>query len=119
MSCSRLHRLTNEIPSFHRPAWSTGILICFSFTCGISAAILIWRGGQKTKRVAEVEKRLRAALAAEAPDGESDGDGTQEGSLHPRVSEAKGPIEKIAVIGSSVESMAIPPRNRTSGYLSS
>ena len=27
--------------------------------------MLIWRGGQKTKRVAEVEERLRAALAAE------------------------------------------------------
>jgi hypothetical protein len=33
--------------------------------CGITAAILIWRGGQKTKRTKEVEERLRAALEVE------------------------------------------------------
>lgn len=33
--------------------------------CGIIAAILIWKGGQKTKRTKEVETRLRAALEAE------------------------------------------------------
>jgi len=50
---------------FQRPAWSTGILIPCGFLCGISAAIFIWRGGQKTKRVAEVQERLRAALTAD------------------------------------------------------
>lgn len=50
--------------SFERPAWSTGILIPCGFLSGIAAAFLVWRGGQKTKRVAEVEERLRAALAA-------------------------------------------------------
>lgn len=51
--------------SFQRPAWSTGILIPLSFLCGIASAVLIWHGGQKTKRTAEVEKRLRMALASE------------------------------------------------------
>ncbi|KAG6821618.1 hypothetical protein H0H93_000127 [Arthromyces matolae] len=49
---------------FQRPAWSTGILIPCGFISGIAAAFFIWRGGQKTKRVAEVEERLRAALAS-------------------------------------------------------
>ncbi|KAG6873748.1 hypothetical protein C0995_011567 [Termitomyces sp. Mi166 len=49
---------------FERPAWSTGILIPCGFLSGIAAAFLIWRGGHKTKRVAEVEERLRAALTA-------------------------------------------------------
>lgn len=51
--------------SFQRPAWSTGTLIPASFLCGILAAIFIWRGGQKTKRTKEVERRLRIALAME------------------------------------------------------
>jgi len=52
---------------FQRPAWSTGTLIPCSFLCGMIAGVLIWRDSQKTKRVAEVEERLRAALAAENP----------------------------------------------------
>ena len=48
---------------FQRPPWSTGILIPASFLCGITAAVLIWRGGEKTKRVEEVRSRLRATLA--------------------------------------------------------
>lgn len=57
--------LTRHFPlfSFQRPAYSTGILIPASFLCGIAAAGLIWRGGQKTKRTKEVEERLRQALA--------------------------------------------------------
>ncbi|TEB35642.1 hypothetical protein FA13DRAFT_1788259 [Coprinellus micaceus] len=51
----------------NRPAWSTGILIPAGFLCGIGAAVVIWRGGERTKRVEEVRERLRAALAAEAP----------------------------------------------------
>ncbi|KAF9451679.1 hypothetical protein P691DRAFT_340132 [Macrolepiota fuliginosa MF-IS2] len=47
---------------FQRPAWSTGTLIPASFLCGIGAAILIWRGGERTKRVEEVRQRLRDAL---------------------------------------------------------
>jgi len=50
---------------FERPAWSTGILIPGAFLCGIAAAVLIWRGGEKTKRVEKVRERLRTALAAE------------------------------------------------------
>ncbi|PPQ99078.1 hypothetical protein CVT24_003638 [Panaeolus cyanescens] len=52
---------------FRRPAWSTGILIPASFLCGIAAAILIWRGGERTKRVEEVKERLRAALLEKYP----------------------------------------------------
>lgn len=57
----------NLYTRFRRPAWSTGILIPAGFLCGIGAAVLIWRGGERTKRVEEVRERLRAALAAEAP----------------------------------------------------
>lgn len=35
--------------------------------------MFIWRGGQKTKRVAEVEERLRAALTDETPNPETEG----------------------------------------------
>lgn len=52
---------------FQRPAWSTGILIPASFLCGITAAVLIWRGGERSKRVEEVRSRLRATLAEKHP----------------------------------------------------
>ncbi|KAF5333456.1 hypothetical protein D9611_002429 [Ephemerocybe angulata] len=52
---------------FQRPPWSTGILIPAGFISGIAAAVLIWRGGERTKRVEEVRERLRAALLAEYP----------------------------------------------------
>ena len=51
---------------FQRPAWSTGILIPAGFISGIAAGVLIWRGGERTKRVEEVRERLRAVLAKEA-----------------------------------------------------
>jgi len=47
---------------FQRPAWSTGTLIPISFLCQILSGVFIWRGGQKTKRTAVVEERLRTAL---------------------------------------------------------
>jgi hypothetical protein len=50
---------------FDRPGWTTGTLIPASFLCGIFAAVLIWRGGQQTKRVAKVEERLKRALSTE------------------------------------------------------
>lgn len=50
---------------FNRPPWTTGVLIGFTFTCGIVSAVLIWRGGQRTRRTKEVEERLRMALAME------------------------------------------------------
>ncbi|KAF9055465.1 hypothetical protein BDZ89DRAFT_937908 [Hymenopellis radicata] len=53
---------------FQRPAWSTGTLIPAAFICGISSAIFIARGSSKTKRIKEVEKRLRDALATEHPE---------------------------------------------------
>lgn len=42
-----------------------GCLIPLSFLCGIIAGILIWRGGQLSKRTEEVEARLRGALEKE------------------------------------------------------
>ncbi|KZP32956.1 hypothetical protein FIBSPDRAFT_667647, partial [Athelia psychrophila] len=48
---------------FQRPAYSTGLLIPFSFLCGIAASVGMWRGGTKTKRTKEVQERLRQALA--------------------------------------------------------
>lgn len=54
---------THTTHRFQRPPWTTGVLIPASFLCGIGAAIVIWRGGERTKRVEEVKERLRAALA--------------------------------------------------------
>ncbi|CAE6451595.1 unnamed protein product [Rhizoctonia solani] len=51
---------------FERPAWTTGTLIPASFLCGIAAGVLIWRGGNQTKKVQEVEQRLREALDMES-----------------------------------------------------
>ncbi|CAE6404563.1 unnamed protein product [Rhizoctonia solani] len=51
---------------FERPAWTTGTLIPASFLCGIAAGVLIWRGGNQTKKVKEVEQRLREALDLES-----------------------------------------------------
>ncbi|KIK68038.1 hypothetical protein GYMLUDRAFT_36853 [Collybiopsis luxurians FD-317 M1] len=50
---------------FERPAWSTGCLIPLGFLCGIGSAAVIAFGSAKTKRTAEVEKRLKAALASD------------------------------------------------------
>jgi len=47
---------------YDRPPWTTGILIPLSFLCGIGAGVFITRGGNKTKKTVEVEKRLRDAL---------------------------------------------------------
>ena len=42
-----------------------GCLIPLSFLCGIIAGILIWRGGELSKRTEEVEAKLRGALEKE------------------------------------------------------
>ncbi|KAG6854825.1 hypothetical protein C0991_012015 [Blastosporella zonata] len=63
-----IEQISSGDQSFQRPAWSTGILIPCGFIVGISAAVLIWRGGERTKRVAEVQERLRAALTTEDED---------------------------------------------------
>ncbi|KAG1783240.1 hypothetical protein EV702DRAFT_1060773 [Suillus placidus] len=54
---------------FERPAWTTGTLIPASFLCGIISAILIWRGGQLTRRTEKIENTLRTALAMSKYDG--------------------------------------------------
>ncbi|KAG2141790.1 uncharacterized protein EDB93DRAFT_1089213 [Suillus bovinus] len=54
---------------FERPAWTTGTLIPASFLCGIVAAILIWRGGQLTRRTEKIQNTLRTALAMDNYDG--------------------------------------------------
>jgi hypothetical protein len=53
--------------SFQRPPWSTAVLIPGAFLCGIVAAVLIWVGGERTKRVEEVRERLRKALEGKQP----------------------------------------------------
>lgn len=59
-----------------RPPWTTGCLIPLSFLCGIAAGVIVWKGGQKTKKVAEVEEKLKGALGiTEIPEeGSNDGD---------------------------------------------
>jgi len=91
---------------FERPAWTTATLITFSFLCGIFAGVFTWRGGAKTKRVKEVEKRLRDALD-EADDKE------------PRdILDSVAPIngEKSPLVSEPVveEIMMVPPATHTS-----
>ncbi|CAA7259857.1 unnamed protein product [Cyclocybe aegerita] len=71
---------------FQRPAWTTGLLIPASFLCGIGAAVVIWRGGERTKRVEEVKERLRAALAERRPT--KDGQLPQSFSRNPKPTSA-------------------------------
>ncbi len=52
----------NPFLRFERPPWTTAVLIPGAFLCGIGAAVLIWRGGERTKRVGEVRERLQKAL---------------------------------------------------------
>jgi hypothetical protein len=59
---NKLTKLALNTPRFQRPAWSTGFLIPASFLCGIGAAIVIWRGGQRTKRIEEIRQKLRDAI---------------------------------------------------------
>jgi hypothetical protein len=51
--------------TIYRPAWTVATLIPLSFLCGIASGILIWRGGEASKKTAEVEERLRQALEQE------------------------------------------------------
>jgi hypothetical protein len=97
--------LTIPPPSFERPAWTTATLITFSFLCGIFAGVFTWRGGAKTKRVKEVEKRLRDALD-EADDKE------------PRdILDSVAPIngEKSPLVSEPIveEIMMVPPATHT------
>lgn len=55
---------THSLNSYNRPPWTTGCLIPASFICGIAAGVTIARGTNKTKKTAQVEDRLRKALAA-------------------------------------------------------
>lgn len=43
---------------FNRPPAVTGILIPCAFLCGIAAAVLIWQCGERTKKRAEVSRRV-------------------------------------------------------------
>ncbi|KAJ9480293.1 hypothetical protein PHBOTO_003522 [Pseudozyma hubeiensis] len=46
-----------------RPAWSTGTFMPCSFLAGIAAGVLIWKGGERSKKKGEVEEKLLAAFA--------------------------------------------------------
>lgn len=104
---------------FQRPAWSTAILIPASFLCGIAAAVVIWKGGDRTKRVEEVRERLRAAL--DQTSLPRDGQLQQSFSrLQPDL-ETSAPPPTIKENGQRLdpstieidESMSIPPLNQT------
>jgi len=58
---------------YTRPPWTTGSLVPASFLCGIAAAVLIWKGGQWTKKVEDVENKLRTALDIPPPEPGSSG----------------------------------------------
>ena len=62
MSSKEMQTCTHHVP---RPPWTTGSLIPLSFGCGITAGVLIWKGGERSKKTQEVEERLREALDAE------------------------------------------------------
>lgn len=46
-----------------RPAWTTGTFMPISFLAGIASAVLIWQGGEKSKKQREVEEKLLDAFA--------------------------------------------------------
>ncbi|KAJ3789499.1 hypothetical protein GGU10DRAFT_260500 [Lentinula aff. detonsa] len=73
---------------FERPAWSTGILIPLGFICGIGSAVVIALGSAKTKRTAEVEQRLKDALAMYQYSEEYDGSNTDIADNVPSPSDA-------------------------------
>ncbi|EPQ28066.1 uncharacterized protein PFL1_04393 [Pseudozyma flocculosa PF-1] len=50
----------------NRPTSVTATIITFSLSCNIIAGIIIWWGGQRTKKTEEVERLLRIALEEEA-----------------------------------------------------
>ncbi|KAG8742573.1 hypothetical protein FRC10_001238 [Ceratobasidium sp. 414] len=119
-----------SIDLFQRPAWTTGTLIPASFLCGIAAGVLIWRGGNQTKKVKEVEQRLREALDMESrgigiagytdtqPTGEEfavvtkpSGDGDRIPSLRPLSPGATSPAsagETSLRIGDTVNTIRTP-----------
>ncbi|KAK4046679.1 hypothetical protein OIV83_005882 [Microbotryomycetes sp. JL201] len=43
---------------FNRPAWTTGCLIPLAFGCMIAASVMIWQAGERTKRKAEVTRKV-------------------------------------------------------------
>jgi hypothetical protein len=49
-----------------RPSALTATILSCSISCNITAGLLISYGGRRTRKVEEVEKRLRQALTAEA-----------------------------------------------------
>lgn len=102
---------TYDFARFERPAWSTGTLIPCSFLCGIFAAVFIWRGGQKTKRVEEVEERLRAALNMPIPIGyDADTDANQTNVVQVGHSSHFDPEKKVRDAETEVdEYMTVPP----------
>ncbi|OJA13791.1 hypothetical protein AZE42_00522 [Rhizopogon vesiculosus] len=68
---------------FERPAWTTGTLIPASFLCGIISGVLIWRGGQRTRRTEKIEQILRIALAMEKKEKQGLSHGsTENASIH-------------------------------------
>lgn len=97
-----------------RPPWTTGCLIPLSFLCGIGsffsfvvvsftvalsltvfllslsrssgAAVVIWQGGQRSKKVQEVEDKLRDALGI-VEEGDEDEEGVLDGGVEEKLVE--------------------------------
>lgn len=84
--------------------------------CGIVAAILIWKGGQRTKRTKVVEARLRAALADEHQTGVPAAivtiPGTGTSPMHPQGNPTKRETEALE---DHIEEMVIPEGIEPSG----
>lgn len=112
---------------FVRPAWTTGTLIPASFLCGIISAVLIWRGGQRTRRTEKIEQILRIALAIEKKEKQGLSHGSTEnistdspdtplrsiaGSNHliasSEINENSGAVATALLSPAAVEEMTIP-----------
>jgi hypothetical protein len=74
----------------HIVAWTTGCLIPASFLCGIAAAVLIFKGTARSKKTAEVEKKLRDGLGMS-----SDADAEEDGQSRSSGEEGKRRVQEI------------------------
>ncbi|KAL4241910.1 hypothetical protein ABKN59_000518 [Abortiporus biennis] len=100
---------------FRRPAWTTATTLPAAFVCGIAAGCLIWWGGKKTKRLEQVEQRLRAALAMDNHDAHINQNNAftfhpSSATLYPARTRTRTPLaEKDSDTIPIVDRMVVPP----------